>query len=116
MHSIRRQDTFPKRKWIFTEGGSECPSRKSWRSITRRGEQSTHQARFPWPLLHFAESHENKLKNTILQHILTTCGTPDTKTIEIAGMLMVIFVSLVESITSHHSFTYTHSYKETVIL
>lgn len=42
--------------------------------------------------------------------------TPDTKTTEIAGMLMVIFVSLVESITSHHSFTYAHSYKETVML
>lgn len=27
-------------------------------SILRRGEQLTHQARFPWPLLHFAESHD----------------------------------------------------------
>ncbi len=45
-----------------------------------------------------------------------TRGTPDMKTIKIAGMLMVVFVSLVESITPHHSFTYTHSYEETVIL
>ncbi len=28
-HSIRAR-TLPKQKWIFTEGGSECPSRKSW--------------------------------------------------------------------------------------
>lgn len=91
-----------------------------YRSILRRGEQLTHQARFPWPLLHFAESHEKKkpLKNTKLQHILILMTRGGAlllirKQFEIAGMLMLTYLPFLycwwKALHFFNSFTCTHT-------